>query len=77
MHAMHAAAHVQKTMDETVRKTAASKNGTLRISKRKETEMVTEMSDVGKRHADWFKKVGDGSLPIWKTLTMAKTKIQT
>ena len=56
MHAVHAAAHVQ-TMDETVRKTAASKNGTLLISK-------TEVSDVDKGYSDWFKKAGNGTLPI-------------
>ena len=43
----------------TVRKTSASKNGTLRIWK------TLEASDVG--YSDWFKKVGDRSLPIWKT----------
>ena len=62
MHAVHAAAHVQTR--ETVGKAAASKNGTLRISKRKEAEMVTEVSDVGKRYADKFEKVGNGTLPI-------------
>ena len=59
MHAVHAAAHVQ-TM-ETVGKTAASKNGTLRSSK-------TEVSDVDEGDADKFKKIKNkitnGTLPI-------------
>ena len=53
MHAVHTAAHVQ-TMDETVRKTAASKNGTLRISK-------TEVLNVDKGDAE---KAWNGTLPI-------------
>ena len=56
MHAVHAAAHVQ-TM-ETVGKTAASKNGTLRISK------TLEVSDVDEGYTDRFKKIGNGTLPI-------------
>ena len=58
MHAVHAGgARADDTMDETVGKTAASKNGTLLISK-------TEVSDVDKGYSDWFKKVGNGTLPI-------------
>ena len=57
MHAVHAAAHVQ-TMDETVRETAASKNGTLRIWK------TLRVSDVDKGYTNRFEEVGNGTLPI-------------